>query len=210
MRFIWTDQGDDPSWHIGDAHGINGYFAPLPSVDPLTPAVLNEAQRRGHVQGIYLGHKWFPGLTAAQLAAKVNADYKALGGAKRGLRVMFNLEEHDPNWVISVLEEWRKLQRNVATSWSMEGMQGGWMGPVLRPGEVPEPGSFVARVLAARVRLVPQTFTGDMRRQESDVVLRDLTRRGFPENIISPFYDAKQLGLGWDGYAFTMGRLPGH
>jgi hypothetical protein len=47
-----------------------------------------------------------------------------------------------------------------------------------------------------------------MERRESDMVLRDLTKRGFPESSVSMFYDAAQLGVGWDGYAFTQGRLP--
>lgn len=210
MRFVWTDEGDDPSWGIGDAHGINGYFAPLPFRDPLTKAVLDEAGRRGHVQGIYLGHNWFPGDSPAQLAARVNADYLKLNGAQRKLRVMFNLEEHDPEKVAATLEEWRKLQRNVPTSWSMEGMQGGWMGNVLSDPDDDAPSLFIQRVLATRVRWVPQLFLGGMQRIEGDIVLRDLIRRGVPENIISPFYDAKNLGNSWDGYAFTMGRLPGH
>lgn len=193
MRYIWTDAGDDPSWEVGDKHGINGYFAPL--WDPITPQVLAEAGRRGHVRGVYLGHNWLPGKSPAEIAAAVSAEYKRLNIP--GLRVMFNLEEHDPEKIASVLEEWRNLHRYVSTSWTMEPMQGGWMFP-----------EFVQRVLNTRVRVVPQTFTGSMQRFESDVVVRDIVRRGFPETIVSPFYDARQLGLGWDGYAFTMGRLP--
>lgn len=195
MRFVWTDAGDDPSWHIGDAHGIHGYFAPL--FDPLTPSVLDEAGRRGHVQGAYLGHGWLPDRDATQLAAAVSQAYKALNGAKRKLRIMFNLEEHDPEFVADVLEEWRNRHPYVPTSWSCEGMQGGWMHP-----------EFVQRVLTCRVRIVPQCFTGNMTRIEGDAVLRDVIARGFPENVVSLFYDAKNLGLNWDGYAFTMGRLP--
>jgi hypothetical protein len=80
----------------------------------------------------------------------------------------------------------------------MEGMQGGWMSA-----------AFVKRVMECRVRWVPQCFgEPGMWRRESDMVLRDLTRRGVPENIISMFLDAKQLGADWDGFAFTLGRLP--
>ena len=68
--------------------------------------------------------------------------------------------------------------------------------------------AFVSRVLACRVRVVPQAFIGNMARVESDATLRDVIRRGFPENVVSVFYDAKQLGVNWDGFAFTMGRLP--
>lgn len=206
MRFVWTHAGDDPSWHIGDAHGIDGYFAPL--FDPITPAVLDEAGDRGHVQGAYFGHNWRPGAAAEAIAREVSAEYKRLNIP--GLRVMFNLEEHDPNHVARCLEEWRRLRPKVNTSWSCEGMQGGWMGPVLQPGQAPAPGSFIARVLACRVRVVPQSFWARMEPIAQDQVLRDLTRRGFPENIVSLFYDAKIVGGldRWDGYAFTMGRLP--
>ena len=69
--------------------------------------------------------------------------------------------------------------------------------------------AFVARILAAKVRVVPQAFIDPgMQRVESDYVLRDVAIRGIPMSSISCFYDAKNLGYGWDGFAFTMGRLP--
>jgi hypothetical protein len=37
---------------------------------------------------------------------------------------------------------------------------------------------------------------------------RDLTKRGFPDGLVTPFYDAARLPEYWDGFAFTMGRLP--
>jgi hypothetical protein len=196
MRYVWCDAGDDPTWEAGDRAGIDGYFFPM--FDSVTTQqLLNEAKTRGHAVGIYLGHGWpqYVGKTPAQIAAVVSAEYQRL--LVPGLKVMFNLEEHDPEFVASVLEEWRKLRPNVGTSWSMEGMQGGWMAP-----------SFVARILASRTRVVPQCFIGNMARRESDMVLRDLTKRGFPDTSVSMFYDAANLGVGWDGFAFTMGRLP--
>ena len=195
MRFAWTDAGDDPSWGVGDAHGINGYFMPM--FDPLTTRefLQDEIRARGHVAGIYLGHGWLAGKTPLEIAKTASSEYRRC--QVTGLRVMFNLEEPDPELVASVLEEWRELHPLVPTSWSPEGMQGGWMAP-----------EFVGRVLTCRVRVVPQAFTGSMQRRESDVVKADVVRRGFPENVVSCFYDAAQLGAEWDGYAFTMGRLP--
>ena len=195
MHYVWTVVGDDPDLNQGDRHGIDGYFMPM--FDALTTKAFlrDEVRARGHAAGIYLGHNWLPGKTPAEIAATVSAEYARV--QVPGLKVQFNMEEKDPERIAETLEEWRKRRPTVGTSWTMEGMQGGWMSP-----------EFVQRVLDCRVRVVPQTFTGDMRRQESDVVVRDLLRRGFPENIISPFYDAKQLGLNWDGFAFTMGRLP--
>jgi hypothetical protein len=40
------------------------------------------------------------------------------------------------------------------------------------------------------------------------VAARDLTKRGLPDGLITPFYDAARLPYAWDGFAFTMGRLP--
>lgn len=199
MRFVWTDEGDDPTWETGDRHGVDGYFAPL--FDPLTPTVLDEAGRRGHVQGGYIGHKWLPDLGPDALAQRVSKAYDGLGGKQRQLRIMFNLEQHDPEFVAATLEAWRDLKPYVPTSWSPEGMQGGWMSP-----------EFVQRVLTCRVRVVPQAYGGSSRplqRRESDVVKADVVRRGFPENVVSCFYDAATLEPAtlWDGYAYTMGHL---
>lgn len=193
MKYVWTVAGDDPDYAHGARYGINGYFWPM--FDNLTTREnLQETRSRGYAVGIYLGHDWLQG-SGAVVAAKVNEEYKRVAIPR--LKVMFNLEEKEPDWIVDVLEEWRKLKPSVSTSWSMEGMQGGWM-----------TSSFVRQVLACKVRVVPQCFTGDMRRRESDVVKADLVRRGFPEHIVSCFYDAQQLGLDWDGFAFTLGRLP--
>jgi len=212
MRYVWTDAGDDPSWGIGDEHDIDGYYAPL--FDDLTPSVLDEAIRRGHAHGVYFGHNWMPGLPAEALVRQVAPVFGRLVQSRPKLRMMWNLEEHDPDFVAGVLEGWRVPFPKTNTSWSPEGMQGGWMGPVVIPPAVPAPGSFVDRILKCRVRIVPQGFwgagggiAGDY---AHDMVLRDLTRRGFPESIVSIFHDGKTLSQkrNAEGFVFTMGRLP--
>ena len=197
MRFCWADAGDDPDYAAGDRHGIDGYFWPL--FDSLTTTVnLLDTQARGHVAGIYMATNWpqFAGKTPTQTAAAVSAEYLRL--AVPGLRVQFDIEEHDPDKIASTLEAWRSLRRGVGTSWTMEGGQGGWMTP-----------EFVQRILACKVRIVPQLYNGAMTEVwDSLAYARDLTSRGFPDAIISPFYDAAELPVGWDGYCFTAGRLP--
>ena len=194
MRFTWTVAGDDPGYDNCKAHGINGLYAPL--FDSLTTrAYLQGFKDKGFANGLYLGHNWFPGLDATALAKKVVAEYKRI--ALPDTRLMLNLENHDPAFVLAVVQKVRAALPKVNLSWSPEGMQGGWMAP-----------EFVAGILACRVRVVPQAFLGGMQRVESDQVLRDLTRRGFPESVISIFYDAAALGQNWDGFAFTEGRLP--
>ena len=193
MRYTWTQPGDDPSYDVGDKHDINGYFFPM--FDALTTReILQDCKDRGHATGIYYGHNW--GGTAPENATRAHEEYRRV--YVPGLKVMFNWEQHKPDEIASGLETWRTLRPTVNTSWSMEGIQGGWMSP-----------AFVKRIMETRVRWVPQAFAGDpMERRESDVVLRDLTRRGVPENIVSPFYMATDLGVGWDGWAFTLGLLP--
>lgn len=203
MRIAWTVAGDDPDFGQGDKYGIDGYYYPI--FDSLTTPerlVATSAYGGGRIIGVHMGHNWLPGYSPAQLAAAMNQEYKRLTGngtINSKLRVMFNMEEHDPEKIAATMEAWRALpgRKNVGTAWSPEGMQGGWMSD-----------TFVARLLACKVRIVPQTFYGNMQRIEGDQVLRDLTRRGFPENIVSLFYDGAQLGAEWDGFAFTMGRLP--
>lgn len=211
MRFAWTVVGDDPDFAQGDKYGIDGYFYPMFD-DLTTPKRLRDtaAYGGGRAIGIYLGHLWLPNQSPEQIAQAVADEHRRLttkpGVPVKNLRVQVNFEEHDPDLVLARLRAIRALLPKVGLSWTMEGMQGGWMGPEVNA--TTPPSQFVQDILALKLRLVPQTFTGDMRRQESAEVLRDLIVRGFPENIISPFYDAAQLGIGWDGYAFTMGRLP--
>lgn len=203
MRFTWTVAGDDPDYGNCKAHGINGLFAPM--FDPLTTYLyLTEFQVRGFKAGTYVGHNWFPNLTAKELARKVVTEYNRLTKAQgegapalRDVRLMINLEQHDPVFILACLTEIRRLLPKVGLSWSPEGMQGGWMSD-----------AFVTGIINLRIRVVPQAFTGSMVRRESDVVLRDLLDRGFPASSVSIFYDAAQLGDGWEGYAFTEGRLP--
>ena len=169
MKYIWTVEGDDPDYGQGEKYGIDGYFFPSRDAVVGTPAEVTKASQQPGVKaiGIYLGHNWYPGYSPAQLAAVANLDYIRVtknGMVNRGLKVMFNMEQADPDYIAATLEAWRKLRTTVGTSWSPAAHQGGWMSP-----------AFVARILAS---------------------------------IISCFYDAAHLGYGWDGYAFTMGRLP--
>jgi hypothetical protein len=68
---------------------------------------------------------------------------------------------------------------------------------------------MVQAVLAARMRVVPQAYTGNMGHIAENAVYLDLLARGFPESSISLFYDAALFPIQeFDGFAFTMGRLP--
>jgi hypothetical protein len=197
MRYIWTNAGDDPDVNQGNAFGIDGYF--MPAFDSITTKeyLRDEIAAKGKQPGFYIGAGWLNGLTPAQYAAAASAEYARL--TVPGLKVQFNLEEHTPERIASIFEEWRKLRPSVGTSWSLEGFQGGWMDS-----------SFVARVVASKIRVVPECFVDEpsMNTSAADMVLRDLVARGFPISLVTCMYDAANLPKRWDGFAFIFGRLP--
>lgn len=200
MRNVWVDAGNDPDWEVVEKHQATGLFWDVRE-ERLTPAYLADAFVRGYDVGVYVVDNWdgWKGLAGSTFARRMHERVEQVAGEAGPSfpRVQFDLERHDPTWILACLQEWRRLRPRQNTSWTFEAMQGGWMSD-----------DFVRGVLGCRVRLVPQAYTGDMRRFAEDATLRNLTRRGFPEGVISLFYDAADLPLGWDGYAFTMGRLP--
>lgn len=228
MRYAWTVAGDDPDLAEGDRHGITGYFYPM--LDPLTTTA--EVQRAaswggGRAVGIYWGHNWEEGLlspgTPGQIATVIRNEYRRVtknGTVLPQLRVMYNEEDHDPAKILAVLKLLREggegfgpgLPKNTGLSWSPEGMQGGWIGPIVTATQGPS--AFVAELIRLKVRVVPQSFWGAGGTIQGDwaldQVLRDLTRRGIPESSISLFLDGKTLDSkrNAEGYVFTMGRLP--
>jgi len=204
MRFVWVDAGNNANWEAIARHGIGGEFYPVS--DPVADVArrLVHSRRVNHVGGLYAAWNWIPNLgDGAGFAEWVHERVAEIEArltprpSNSFPKVQLDNEDHRPDVILAMLRRWRQLRPKRDTSWTFEAGQGGWMSP-----------AFVDEVVSLRVRLVPQCYTGDMRRFESDVVLRDLTHRGFPESLVSPFYDAADLGLGWDGFAFTQGRLP--
>lgn len=198
MKWVWVDAGNDPQYEKLAANGIKGCFFALS--DPrVTKPYLQAVAARGFAAGVYMAWNWpqYAGKTGKEMAELVNDQVAPLIVSDRLPKVQFDIEEHDPSLIGSCLLRWRQLRRSQDTSWTLEGMQGGWMDK-----------AFVTVVLGTKVRVAPQSFTGDMRPQAQDAVLRDLTRRGFPESIVSLFYDAAHLPIDWSGWAFTQGRLP--
>ena len=202
MRALWVDSGNDPDFAKVVAHDIDGLYFDL--FDPrITQTYLQVLVDQGYKVGVYMASNWeeFVGKTPDEVAGIVAKRVREIAGAKKPPtsfpKVQFDLEEHNEDFVADVLEAWRALLPYQDTSWTMEGFQGGWMSD-----------SFVKRVLACKVRVVPQAYMGNMNSTAEDMVLRDLLRRCFPENIVTLFYDAAHLPIGWNGFAFTQGRLP--
>lgn len=198
MRFLWVDRDQEPDFRKGDGvagERINGYFLDMRSA---TTTDLTNVRSRNRVAGIYAVTSWddFKGEAPDTIVARVVARYQALNVPM--LRLQWDIELHDPDFVREILMETRRRLPQVGLSWTLEPRQGGWIDPRL-----------VNVIAATRTRVVPQLYPGDMRFQyDSLYVVRNLTSRGIPDAAISPMYDAAALPAGWDGYAFTQGRLP--
>jgi len=203
VRALWIDSGNDPDFVKIEREDIDTlYFDMFDS--RITYAYLQALVDRGFNVGVYMASNWgqFLGKNGTEIAHIVADRVKAIVGKHRTNhfpKVQLDMEEHDPGKSIECLKAFRALKpfRYQDLSWTMEGFQGGWMSP-----------QFVQDVISAHVRVAPQAYAGDMRPFAQDQVLRDLLDAGFPANVISLFYDAANLPIGWNGFAFIQGRLP--
>lgn len=199
MRGVWVDPGNDPQWEAIDRNGIRWVYFPLSDEPADVRRRLLTARERGYVGGVYSAWNWFNLRNGTAYAVWTSERLKQVApdATNTWPKVMLDNERHDPNDLTSMFNTWRALRRYTDTAWTLESMQGGWFDP-----------EFVATVIRAKVRVVPQCYAGDMRAVDSLAAARDLTIRGIPDVLVSPFYDAAQLPLEWQGFAFTMGRLP--
>lgn len=201
MRALWIHRGADPDFVRIKAYGIDSLYFDM--FDPkVTLESMQNLSDQGYRVGVYMASNWseFYGKDPAGIAKVVNDRLKAVFRRKLANefpRVQFDMEEHDPDKILATITEFRKLRKWQALSWTFEGFQGGWMSP-----------EFVQGMLANRIRFVPQAYTGDMQDMAEDQVMVDLLDRGIPYNVISLFYDAAELPIGWDGFAFIDYRLP--
>lgn len=196
---VWVDAGNDPVWEKIERWGIRWLYFPLSDPPDAVRGRLLETRRRGYIGGVYSASNWYGEPAGDGYALEVDRILKQVApdATNRWPKVMFDDERHEPHTITAWLQTWRRLRRYTDTAWTFESMQGGWMDA-----------EFVADVIAAKVRLVPQCYVGDMQPFDTLTAARDLGRRGFPDSLMSPFYDAAKLPVGWDGFAFTMGRLP--
>jgi len=201
VRWVWVDAGNLPAYEKLQANGIDGTFFD-PRDSRITRAQLLDVQARGYKVGIYAGAGWAElGTTPKDCAAKVDSWIRSL---QQGVvvndfpRVQFDLEMHDPEFILQTFRYHRTLHPWHSTSWALEPAQGGLFSP-----------AFVTEVTTQlRIRICPQLFGGAMEPFDVDYVRDDLESRGWPRSSISLMHDASKLGRGWQGYAFTQGRLP--
>lgn len=195
MRFLLIDKDQSPDFMKGDRAAITGYFMDIRSA---TTAGLVEVRRRKHVAGVYANPSWdgWRLLRPDQLAERVFAAFLRLNVP--ALRLQWDIETHEPDFVAQVLHATRDRLPTVGMSWTLEPNQGGWFTPEL-----------VSAIIHTRTRVVVQLYNGAMRvHYDSWGQVERLISRGIPAAQVSPFYDAEILPAGWDGYAFAQGRLP--
>lgn len=200
MRSLWVDAGNDCDWARAHAHKMTALYYPVN--DPIADVKrrVAETKAHGYTPGVYMAWNWpeFAGLSGVDMAEKMHSLVASVEAGGIAVKVQFNNELHDPTLIRGMLSRWRALRPTKDTSWTMEGHQGAWMTP-----------EFVKAIVAARIRLVPQLYNFDMTQiWDSLAMARDLTKRGFPDSLVSPFYDAAHLPHWWDGFAYTQGRLP--
>lgn len=197
MRAIWVDEGNGPNWDLLAKHDITWIFISLN--DPACRKHLDAIKARGLVAGVYSAWNWYPSLDGASFALEVHNRLKQVVPDATPLfpRVQLNDETHSPNRIISMLQNWRHVRPRTATSWTLEGHQGGWFTPAL-----------VKTIVETKTRVVPQCYTGPMVPTDPLAAVRDITRRGVPDSMVTPFYDAATSGTPYQaGWFFTMGRL---
>jgi hypothetical protein len=160
---------------------------------------LQDTKQRGYIGGVWAAWNWYGDPSGLAFATEVDrlVSQVAPNATPEWPRVMLDDERHEPATILALLRSWRRLRPVQSTAWTMESMQGGWMDAV-----------FVQGVTDARVRLAPQCYTGDMVPVDPLAAVRDLTKRGFADALVTPLYDGKALQVGWEGFVWTMGRLP--
>lgn len=199
MRAVWVDSGNDPVWEKVVEHKLTALF--FDAFDArMSEKYLKDIVAKQKYAGIYIASNW-PQVSGdgRDFAEKVSKRLAVVAPGALGdfPKVQLDIEQHDPRFIVDVFTRWRELRPNQATSWTLEPFQAGWFTDEL-----------VKSIIANRIRVVPQLYLGNMVPTAGDRVALELVKRGIPPTMISGFYDAAALPVGWDGWAFTMGRLP--
>lgn len=208
MKALWIDAGNDPIWEKIEAHGITRLYFPVSDPTADVARRLKDVKDRGLVGGLYSAWNWYTTsggalVSGAAYAEAMHKRVKEIAPAATATwpKIQLDDEEHDPARILQLLRRWRQLRPKTDTSWTLEVFQGGWMSP-----------EFAAEIVRLKIRVVPQCYwphpTRTLQPVDTLAGARDLTSRGIPDSLVTPFYDAGSLPVAWDGFAFTMGRLP--
>lgn len=145
--------------------------------------------------------------SAIRVSRKLN-DLGFVGGNATGIcPVLFDYEEHSIEKVVAGLKAWRATRFKRDTVWSMEPLQGGWVGDRQMRMQI---------VQDSNLKLAPQTYRSEMQPVAQDAVLRDLIRN-YPVSQVILYYQAfyKEKGVdfpapipeGWDGIMYDLEHM---
>lgn len=197
MRAVWVDSQNDANPAALKRHGITRAF--FHGFDD--PVHMRRAEALGFGIGVYFAWNWdeFMGASGAEMAEVVDQRVTQIapGSGPALPRVQFDIELHDADWVLDCFRRWRELRPTRETSWTLESHQSGWFTRAL-----------VDSLILRKVRIIPQLYLGDMTPVDGLFEMKSLIASGVPAVLVSGFYDAAALPAWWDGFAFSMGRLP--
>lgn len=173
---------------------------------------IDYCRSKSTVAGINIDPKSWFNEDLAGGALRVHKRLNELGYSNQNARgicpVLFDYEDHSIERVLQGLKVWRRLRSVRDTCWSMEPLQGGWVGDrQLREQIAPD------RALT----LLPQTYRWNMWPVAQDAVLYDLMRF-YPREQIRLYYQsfykskigevAYPCAEAWDGCLYDLEHLP--
>jgi hypothetical protein len=220
MRGIWVNrQTDVQSWQgLKDLQVTHVFY----DLHQHTRREFDNARAQGFAVGAYTNPEWFPTAAAAATIDDRAKAYRtivsqrltALSLHDEQCEVQFNIEKGglakvgiaadmaaQNLYVRRLLFWWRRSNAQRATSWTMEGGQGGHFFEAMRSPEL------------ANVTLAPQAYHGDMSRPDyrwdTYGIVRDLVDWGVPYERVLPFYDSPELRTAYNGpgYYYFEHRL---
>lgn len=198
MRAVWVDEGNDADLNKLRRYGITSPYYAIR--DPrVTKEYLRNVRAQQFAPGVYVAPNWYPDMSGPQFAELVHSliGQRYPGTAAGFPKVCVDIETHNVSYITGFLIRWRQLRPTRVTDWTFEPFQGGLFAPL-----------DVQIIVESGVGIVPQLYYGDMSLVAADRVVIDLWAHGFPYSSMLGFYDAAHLPQGWQGYAFTQGRLP--
>ena len=145
-------------------------------------------------------------LTATKLAEQMSQDLANKGfGATTGpdsCAAMFDMEKHNAQYAVDMLERWRLLRPTRTTLFTLESGQGGWFTDELAALINNDP----------NLTMVPQFYLGSPRLYpvDSDWSKWDLSAQGgVADSKIVGFYDGEaRVPYGWNGLVYNFNALP--
>jgi hypothetical protein len=204
-RALWVNEGAE----IGDFNRLRSYGIThlYYSERTHTKAHINQARSQGFLVGVYTNPQWYGYEPAKDNRLRVSRRVTALDGDNKQMDVQLNHEkgaalkaglvDGGNQYAIDWFYWWRRVRPQRATSWTMEGFQGGWFYPAMR-----------ATALTGTL-FVPQAYDGAMNAWDSYGVVKDLVDWGVDFKRIVPFYDAPEvMRRGASGFFYMEHRLP--